>query len=60
MGGELSSNNDLQSIIGTIKRVNERGIFMEEIKKILEEKQLNINIIGLDEKNIEDTYELFL
>ena len=33
---------------------------MEEIKKILEEKQLNINIIGLDEKNIEDIYELFL
>ena len=33
---------------------------MEEIKKILEEKQLNINIIGLDEKNIEGIYELFL
>ncbi len=60
MGGELSSNNDLQSIIGTIKRVNERGIFMEEIKKVLEEKQLNINIIGLDETNIENIYKLFL
>ncbi|EDT86254.1 DUF523 domain-containing protein [Clostridium botulinum] len=59
-GGELSSNNDLQSIIGTIKRVNERGIFMEEIKKVLEEKQLNINIIGLDETNIENIYKLFL
>ncbi|NEZ75342.1 DUF523 domain-containing protein [Clostridium botulinum] len=59
-GGELSSNNYLQSIIGTIKKVNERGVFMEEIKKILEEKQLNINVIGLDETNIENIYKLFL
>ncbi len=33
---------------------------MEEIKKILEEKQLNINVIGLDETNIENIYKLFL
>lgn len=57
-GGELSSNNYLQSIIGTIEKVNERGIFMEEIKIL--EKQLNINVIGLDETNIENIYKLFL
>lgn len=33
---------------------------MEEIKKILKEKQLNINVIGLDETNIENIYKLFL
>lgn len=59
-GGELSCNDELQNIVESIKMVNEKGIFMEEIKKILEEKQLNINIIGLDEKNIEQIYELFL
>lgn len=56
-GGELSSNEELQSVIDSISMSNEQGIFIEEIKKMLEKEHLNINILGLDENNIEDIYK---
>lgn len=51
--GELYGNKTLSSTINSIKECKEQGIFIEEINKMLKEKNISIKIVGLDESNVE-------
>ncbi|WP_373598263.1 CD3072 family TudS-related putative desulfidase [Paraclostridium bifermentans] len=51
--GEISGCKNLDEKINTLKMVNDKGVFIEELEKLLIEHDLKIPIIGLDE-NIKD------
>jgi len=48
--GELSGCNNLLEKLTDIKMVNRKGVFIEELEKLLYENNLQISIIGLDEE----------
>lgn len=47
--GELSQSNNLSEKIKNIKMINEKGVFIEELEKLLSENNLEIPIIGFNE-----------
>lgn len=53
--GELGSNENLELMLSTVDRVGGMGIFMEEIKKILEEKELKIPLLEYNKKYLDRT-----
>ncbi len=40
-----------------VESVNEKGVFIEVLENMLKEENLDIKIIGLDEKSYDDTFE---
>ncbi|MDU1414249.1 MAG: hypothetical protein E6929_15640 [Clostridium sp.] len=48
-GGEISSRDNIKEVVEGTFRLNEKGVFMEVLKSMLEEKNLNIPMIGLSE-----------
>lgn len=50
-GGEFINRENTNKKINDIKLINRPGIFMEEIEKVLIEKNIKINIIAIDEEN---------
>lgn len=54
-GGELSGANSFRKNIDTIQKINRKGVMMEELEKILIDKQIDIPFIALDEDHMEDT-----
>lgn len=55
--GELSGCKNLSEKLDDIKMINDRGVFMDEFIKLLEENNLDINILGLDESDLENSLE---
>ncbi|WIF95201.1 CD3072 family TudS-related putative desulfidase [Caminicella sporogenes] len=51
-GGEFSNNKLLVDKIHNLKFINASGIFIEEMKKIFRENDLNISFTAVDETNI--------
>lgn len=51
-GGEIGSNPDIQSTISTVSSIDDSGIFMEEIEKILKDNNLNIPMIDFHKENL--------
>ncbi|MBY2477229.1 hypothetical protein KWV16_10050 [Clostridioides difficile] len=47
--GELSGCRDLKNKINDVQVVNGKGIFIEELEKLLNEYNLNIPIVGFNE-----------
>ena len=47
--GELCGCTDLMNKINDVQMVDGKGIFIEELEKLLNEYNLNIPIVGLDE-----------
>lgn len=56
-GGELSNNDKLQSVIESIKEDNTSGIFIEEFKKLLNERNINVPFEGYLPSSIENLYK---
>lgn len=56
--GEISGYENIIQKIGDIQMIDGKGIFIEELEKLLVENNLQINIIGLDE-GIEDSTKIF-
>lgn len=54
-GGEFISKENTNEKINDLKVIDKSGIFMEEIEKMLIEKNIKINIIPIDEENEELT-----
>lgn len=50
-GGEFINRENTNKKINDLKLINRPGIFMEEIEKVLSEKNIKINIIAIDEEN---------
>lgn len=55
--GELSGCKNLTEKLNDIQMVNDRGVFMDEFIKLLEDNNLDINILGLDESDLENSLE---
>lgn len=47
--GELSGNEELDLMLKDIRLIDEAGVFMEELKKILKEESINLNFYAIDE-----------
>lgn len=52
-GGESSSIDNYKKSIETLKMVNEEGVFIEELKSLLNEKQIDIPFMALLEEDME-------
>lgn len=50
-GGELANCRNTEEIKNDIKMVNESGIFMEQIKRLLEDNHLYIPMLSVEEDN---------
>lgn len=50
-GGEFINKENIDEKINDLKIINKPGIFMEEIEKMLIEKNIKISIIDIDEEN---------
>lgn len=50
--GELSSNDNIHNIIKDLKEINESGVFIEELKKYLEEYHINIPFSAINENDV--------
>ncbi|MEG2869793.1 MAG: hypothetical protein RR894_18835 [Terrisporobacter sp.] len=55
--GEIGGCENIMDKINNLKIVEEKGIFIEELEKLLKENNLQIPIIGLDE-NIKDNRKI--
>lgn len=55
--GEISGCENLNDKINDIKMIDGKGIFTEELEKLLIENELEVEILGLD-KSIKDISEL--
>jgi predicted secreted protein len=53
--GELSECRNLLDKLNTLEMINEKGVFIEELEKLLIESNLDIPIVGLDESTKEFT-----
>ncbi|MBA2862840.1 CD3072 family TudS-related putative desulfidase [Methanococcus maripaludis] len=53
--GGYSSNGNMAEKLEKLEMVPEKGIFMDEILKILKENEIVINCTAIDEENIEDS-----
>lgn len=49
--GELLECKDINSKLSSLKMVDEKGVFMKEIEKILEENSIDIPFVGIDESD---------
>ena len=47
--GEMGGCSNLDDKINSLKMINEKGVFIEELEKLLIEYKLDIPIIGIDE-----------
>ncbi|MBU5438819.1 hypothetical protein KQI42_12395 [Tissierella sp. MSJ-40] len=56
-GGELGSNPDIKSTISTVTGIEESGVFMEEIQKILEENNIELKMIDFNKEDMNETIE---
>jgi predicted secreted protein len=56
-GGEISGNPDIKEMINDVLLVDGSGIFIEEIKELLQSNTIDIPIIGLNESNIDESLE---
>lgn len=50
--GELSGNPELDRTIGTLKMVGGKGVFMEELSKLLEEHGISLPFTAVDESDM--------
>lgn len=48
-GGEISSRDNLTTVVHSISKSKEKGVFMEELKKLLEEHNLDIPEMSLSD-----------
>lgn len=56
-GGEFSCIENYKKCIETLKMVNEEGVFIEELKCMLEEKEVAIPFMALNEEHMEESVE---
>lgn len=56
-GGEISNITNLDEIKDTLKDVNEMGVFMEELKNLLCEENLDIKFLAIDERDVYSSLE---
>lgn len=56
-GGELAGIHEAIRRINTIKMVNERGILMEELLRLLAERQISVPLLGVEETNPKESLE---
>lgn len=56
--GEFSHNDNLQKMLSTLSIKPESGVFMEELKRSLEENNISIPMIGIDRDNVEKIFPL--
>lgn len=52
-GGEISANPNLRRMVNEIKKSKESGIFIEEIKEILDDNGLNIPILEYNRRHMD-------
>lgn len=50
--GEISNNDELESILETLKEVKGSGVFMEELKSYLEEVGIKIPFTAINENHV--------
>jgi predicted secreted protein len=50
--GEISNNDELESILETLKEVKGSGVFMEELKSYLEEVGIKIPFTAINENDV--------
>ncbi|WP_024622230.1 CD3072 family TudS-related putative desulfidase [Metaclostridioides mangenotii] len=53
--GELSGCKNLSEKIGDIKSIEGKGVFIEELVKLLDEYTIDIPIFGIDESRLEES-----
>jgi predicted secreted protein len=53
-GGEFSSNTNLSKTLETIKMIESKGVFIEEIDNTLKENNINIPFVDFNKNNIEE------
>lgn len=51
-GGELSGNEDLEHIIMDLKDIESSGVFIEELKGLFTEHEIEIPFIAIDESDV--------
>lgn len=56
-GGEFTNKENTNEKINDLKVVNKPGIFMEEMEKMLAEKNIKVSILAIDEENEPSTME---
>lgn len=59
-GGELEASKDLEARLGNVNMVPSPGVFISEIKKMLDNLNLSIPIIGINEMNLSASLERIL
>ncbi|WP_300276290.1 CD3072 family TudS-related putative desulfidase [Peptacetobacter sp.] len=52
--GEIGSNPNLKDTINTISYTKEMGVMMEELKKLIKEKNIDIDMFGFTTENAEE------
>ncbi|ABR47907.1 conserved hypothetical protein [Alkaliphilus metalliredigens QYMF] len=57
-GGEWTSTDEWQSRLDTVEYIDEMGIFIEEIKKTLDDMKIKVPIYGINFSNVEESYEI--
>lgn len=57
-GGEIGSNPKLNDTINSLRYINDRGIFMEELENMLEKNNINIKMLGFSLQNIDKIHEI--
>ncbi|MBA2841069.1 putative secreted protein [Methanococcus maripaludis] len=55
--GGYSSNGNMAEKVEKLEMIPEKGIFMDEILKILNENEITIKCVAIDEENIENSLE---
>ncbi len=57
--GEISNNPDINNMLKSLEMIKGKGIFIEELVKLLDEKDINIPFTAIDEENINKSMKLF-
>ena len=57
--GEIGSNENLSEMISSIKLINEPGVLIERLYKLLEVKNLDVPVVGIDSLNIDEVIKFF-
>lgn len=56
--GEIGSNENLDGMISTIKRIDGSGVFIEVIERILEEECLKLPLFEYNKKTLDETMKM--
>ncbi|SHK24166.1 CD3072 family TudS-related putative desulfidase [Paramaledivibacter caminithermalis] len=56
-GGEISSNSNLNKILSTIREIEDKGVFIEEIGKMMKENGINVPFIDFNKNDIKGFIE---